>query len=75
MRKQHRTKNGKTREDTGEAADESQKQKKKVIDEAGKEGKTVHFGVVNGNLSSQEFGARTNISKIQRPKLYSEVTV
>ena len=34
---------GKTRENTGMAADESQKQKKKVIDEARKEGKTVHF--------------------------------
>ena len=33
---------GKTRENTGMAADESQKQKKKVIDEARKEGKTVH---------------------------------
>ena len=33
----------KTRENTGMAADESQKQKKKVIDEAKKEGKTVHF--------------------------------
>ena len=35
--------NGKTREITGMAADESQKQKKEVIDETSKEGKKVHF--------------------------------
>ena len=42
MRKHQWTKNRKTRENTGMAGDESQKQKV-VIDEARKEGKTVHF--------------------------------
>ena len=41
--------------------------KKKVIDEARKECKTVHFCVVNGYLSSQQFGVGTKISEIQKP--------
>ena len=40
--------------------------KKEVIEEAKKECKTVHFASFDGHLSSQEFGARTSISKVQR---------
>ena len=38
-----------------------------VIAESRNEGRTVHFCVINGSLSSQEIGAGTTISKIQRP--------
>ena len=41
--------------------------KREVIDEARKEGKTVHFCVIDGHLSSEEFLVGTIISKIQRP--------
>ena len=40
--------------------------KNEVIAEARNEGKTVHFCVVNGSLSSQEFGVGATVSKIQR---------
>ena len=43
MRRLQRTKNGKIGKDTGMAADESQKQKNEVIDEARNEGRKVHF--------------------------------
>ena len=56
------TKNGKTLENTGMAADESQKQE--VIDEAKKEGKTVPLRKQTGSLSSKELGVGTKISKV-----------
>ena len=44
--------------------------KKEVIDEARKEGKTD-----NGSLTSQEFGVRTVISEVQRSSRTLEVTL
>ena len=41
--------------------------KTEVIAEATKKGKTAHFCVVNGHLSSQECGVGAKISEIQRP--------
>ena len=62
---------GKTRENTGMAADESQKQKKEVIAEAKKAEQYIFasqkespLGHIDGHLSSQEFGAGTPISEI-----------
>ena len=56
---------GKTLENTGMAADESQKQKRG--DRWSKEwGQKGTFCVVNGSLSSQEFGVRAKVSKIHR---------
>ena len=55
----------KTRENTGMAADESQEQKWR--DRWSKEWRPYcSFCVVNGSLSSQEFGVGTTVSKIQR---------
>ena len=66
MRKQQRLKNGKTRESTGMAADESQKPKRG--DRWSKERrKNSTRCVVNGHLLSQEFGVGATISKIPRP--------
>ena len=58
-------KNGKIGKDTGTAADKSQKQRRG--DRRSKEwGQKSSFCVIDGSLSSQEFGVRTSISKVQR---------
>ena len=49
--------------------------KYEVIAEARNEGKTVLFCVVNGPLSSKDFGVGAAISKVQKAELYSEVTL
>ena len=54
------------------AAVESQK-KKEVIAEARNEGKTV--GVVDGHLSSQEFGVGAAVFRHTKVELYSEATL
>ena len=46
-----------------------------VIDEAWNKGRRGSFCVIHGSLSSQECGVRASISKVQRLKLYSEVTL
>ena len=49
--------------------------KQEVIAEARNKGLTVHFCIIVGSLSSQEFGVGATISKIQKVELYSEVTL
>ena len=48
------------------ARSRSRSKKKKVIRKAQREGTTVHVATLMDHLSSQEFGARTTISKKQR---------
>ena len=43
--------------------------KKEVVDEARKKGRKAHFRVIDGSLSSQEFGVRTSTSKVQRERV------
>ena len=45
------------------------------IAEARNDGKTVHFASLMDLCLSQEFGVGTQIPEIQRPSLYSEVTL
>ena len=47
--------------------------KTEVIAEARNNGHNSSFFIVNGSLSSQEFGVGTTISKIQKVESYSEV--
>ena len=49
--------------------------KKEVIEEARNKGRKVHFCVIDGSLSSQEYGARTSVSKVQRKSSCSEVAL
>ena len=78
MRKQQWKKNGKNSRRYRHGSGRSQviaeawnltkvRNKSEVIDEARKEGKKSSFCVIDGSLSSQEFGVGTTISKIQRP--------
>ena len=75
MRKQRWTDNEKNSRKYRMAADEVSN-KNEVIDEARKEGKTVHFCFIKGSLSSLEFGVGTKTSKIQgsscAPRWFSE---
>ena len=65
---------GKTEENTSMAADESQKQK--LGDRSSKERKQNRaVRVVNGPLSSQEFGVGTTVSKNTQVESCSEVTL
>ena len=67
MRKQQWTKIGKTRENTGMAADERQKQERG--DRWSKDRRQESsFCFLDGSLSSQEFGVGTQLSEIQRPR-------
>ena len=56
------------------AADESQKTKREVIDEARKDGKTVHFVPLMDISHLKEFGVGTTIFRNIKAELYSEVT-
>ena len=75
MQRQRWRKTGENGENTGMAADESQKQKE-VIDEARNKGRKVHFASLMGLCPSQEFGAGASISRVQRksrtPKWHCE---
>ena len=74
MQRQQWKKNGKTRENAGMADDESQKQERR--DRWSKEwGQKSSFCVIDGSLSSQEFGVGVAISEITKVELYSEVTL
>ena len=39
---------------------------KEVIEEARNKGRNVHFCVIDGSLSSEDFGVGTSVSKVQR---------
>ena len=65
---------GKTGENSGMAVDERSETRKN--DRWSKEwGQKSTSCVVNGRLSSQEFGVGTSVSKVQRKGSYSEVTL
>ena len=66
MQKQQWTKNGKNSKNTGIAADESQKEKK-VIAEAWKEGKTVHFASLMDICHLKNSELKPKISEILGP--------
>ena len=65
MERQQWRKNGKTGENPSMEADESLKQE--VTKEARNKGRKGSFCVIDGSLSSWEFGAGTSVSKVQRP--------
>ena len=66
---------GKTREDTGPAADESQKQKKKVIAEARNKGRKVHFASLMDLCDLKNSELEPQFFRNKRVELYSEAVL
>ena len=48
---------------------------KEVIEQARNKGRKGSFRVIDGSLSSQEFGVGASVSKVQKAQSYSEVTL